>query len=74
MSVTLITLKSVSDDALEITGLFEKKAQFLQFPLVDLPAHHHSKMVAIRFVSVRHHNPHPFAIGSTISVEGTFPV
>lgn len=40
MSVTLITLKSVSDDALEFTGLFEKKAQFLQFPLVDLLVHY----------------------------------
>lgn len=40
MSVTLITSKSVSGEALEITGLFEKKAQFLQFPLIDLLAHH----------------------------------
>jgi hypothetical protein len=40
MSVTLITSKSVSGDALEITGLFEKKAQFLLYPLVDLLVHH----------------------------------
>lgn len=40
MSVTLIISKSVSGNALKITGLFEKKAQFLQFLLVDRLVHH----------------------------------